>query len=816
MSLNDFEILKDIGKGSFGSVHKVKRKLDNCIYALKKVRLSKLNMKEKGNAINEIRILASISHPNIVSYKESFYDAEKQILCLVMEYVDCGDLEEKIIEKIKSDQLFSEAEIWSCFIQVLRGLRELHSKKVLHRDIKSANIFLNNDGSVKIGDMNVSKVLKDTLKNTQTGTPFYASPEIWKNERYDFKSDIWSLGCLIYELSARKPPFTGYSMKGVYDNVVRGRYDEIPSSYSNFLRKSIASMLQVRPSKRASSETLLNFIESSFSKLPSYSVFLKDISKKKLCSSSHKSFKEALQFEVSNPEFHQANKELKQISYEEFQPEGDSYSEKAFERLIFDLSQVDSAYEIPNQNTFEKSKYISRKQLPGVNGNSEKDNSKNQGDKSRVNQFMMKTLHFPQKITDLNKILPKKKYALLTNQARANSIAPCSHKLSLDLNNLNSKSRNEQNYDSGIQINKINSFNSDVPVILERKISDVKYLKVGGSLNVISEGNCKGNNLNLEEKLNNDEANFPNMIKPKLDIKISLNEDDCLSPEIPTPVFLQQEMNICSKEKNPHEGEYVIKGNKVTRIKQRISDNKLKVRVHSSISSNYKRPTLERANPNKSASRSISTSKDDQDGITSNSKWGNSPSKSAFKLRKDDNIKEDLSDTQHNSSKILPNVQTPIQSNNFKKDNRQFNLSNANSRNIRGPQLNMKTNVDHPGNLSIGTTNTHAYNNNSLCLPLIVANRRPQNAILIGNTLNPQNAPIKVKVIPEYVTPLKKIQLKSNLQVYRGLSAKQNKENKDIKSNHKLSIQSVAHAAKLKMELAITKYKKPETASNGS
>ena len=114
-----------------------------------------------------------------------------------MEFADNGDLYEKISTHSKNSTKFTEDEIWGIIIQVTRGLKALHDLKILHRDLKSANVFLFQNGSVKLGDMNVSKLSRNMCK-TQTGTPYYASPEVWKDLPYDKKSDIWSLGCVIY------------------------------------------------------------------------------------------------------------------------------------------------------------------------------------------------------------------------------------------------------------------------------------------------------------------------------------------------------------------------------------------------------------------------------------------------------------------------------------------------------------------------------------------------------------------------------------------------------------------------------------------
>ena len=130
--------------------------------------------------------------------------------------------------------------------------------KIFHRDLKSANIFLMKDGSAKLGDMNVSKVAKKGLLYTQTGTPYYASPEVWRDQPYDHKSDIWSLGCVLYESVTLKPPFRAEDMQGLYKKVLRGIYPKIPSIFSNELSQIIKLMVQVAPQMRPSCDSILN------------------------------------------------------------------------------------------------------------------------------------------------------------------------------------------------------------------------------------------------------------------------------------------------------------------------------------------------------------------------------------------------------------------------------------------------------------------------------------------------------------------------------------------------------------------------------
>lgn len=257
MSLQNFEILNKIGEGAYSVVHKVRRKSDGEIYALKKVKFGSLSEKEKENSVNEIRILASISHPNIIGYKEAFIDPTSNSLCLIMELAENGDLLEKINQMKKRKSNFSESDIWDILIQTIRGLKALHDLKILHRDLKCANVYLFSNGNVKLGDMNVSKVARLGLVYTQTGTPYYASPEVWKDKPYDSKSDIWSLGCVLYEVATLNPPFQANDMKGLYRKVIAGDYPPLPSLYSEDLSRLISFLLRVEPRKRPGCDELL-------------------------------------------------------------------------------------------------------------------------------------------------------------------------------------------------------------------------------------------------------------------------------------------------------------------------------------------------------------------------------------------------------------------------------------------------------------------------------------------------------------------------------------------------------------------------------
>ena len=255
--MEGFEIIEKLGDGAYSIVYKVKRKEDSSIYALKKVKLKGLTDKEKKNALNEVRILASVKSPFVISYKEAFIEEKSESLCLVMEYADKGDLYQKIVQLKKVGCFLEEIDAWKIFIQMTRGLKSLHDLKILHRDLKSANIFLFSDGTAKIGDLNVSKVARQGLGYTQTGTPYYASPEVWDEKPYDNKSDIWSLGCVAYEMLTLHPPFRAKDMEQLYKTVIKGQYKKIGDKYSHDMNDIIGELLKVNPRDRPNCDEIL-------------------------------------------------------------------------------------------------------------------------------------------------------------------------------------------------------------------------------------------------------------------------------------------------------------------------------------------------------------------------------------------------------------------------------------------------------------------------------------------------------------------------------------------------------------------------------
>jgi len=261
-SLSDFKQLSLLGEGAYSAVYKVMRLADNEVYALKKVKMPSLSDKEKQNALNEVRLLASVQHENVIAYKEAFFDDKTRCLCIVQECADAGDLLQQVNRCKQERAYLRENDVWRYLEGMCLGLKALHDLRVLHRDMKCANVFLSHstspDGTIaKLGDFNVSKVAKRGLCMTQTGTPYYASPEVWRDMPYDAKSDMWSLGCVLYEMVALRPPFRAEDMEGLYRKVVRGQYPRIPAHYGPDLAEVIAALLQVHPRHRPTVEQLL-------------------------------------------------------------------------------------------------------------------------------------------------------------------------------------------------------------------------------------------------------------------------------------------------------------------------------------------------------------------------------------------------------------------------------------------------------------------------------------------------------------------------------------------------------------------------------
>ncbi len=188
-----------------------------------------------------------------------------------MDYADGGDLYTKIAQQKKLGKYFDEEQILAWFLQLCLALKHIHSRRILHRDLKTQNIFLTSKGEVKIGDFGIARVLQNTYDCAQTaiGTPYYLSPEICQERPYNQKSDIWSLGCILYEMLTLRHAFDANSMKGLVLKILKGTYPPIPSCYSVEIQGVVSEMLTKDPAKRPSIRQILDkaFLKSRINNL---------------------------------------------------------------------------------------------------------------------------------------------------------------------------------------------------------------------------------------------------------------------------------------------------------------------------------------------------------------------------------------------------------------------------------------------------------------------------------------------------------------------------------------------------------------------
>ncbi|XP_042339439.1 serine/threonine-protein kinase Nek1 isoform X2 [Plectropomus leopardus] len=254
--MDKYEKVKKIGEGSFGKAILVKSKEDGRQYVIKEIGISAMSSKERQESRKEVAVLANMSHPNIVQYKESF--EEGGCLYIVMDYCEGGDLFKKI--NSQKGVLFSEEQILDWFVQICLALKHVHDRKILHRDIKSQNIFLTKDGTVQLGDFGIARVLNSTVELARTciGTPYYLSPEICENKPYNNKSDIWALGCVLYEMCTLKHAFEAGNMKNLVLKIIRGSYPPVSVHYSQELRSLLALLFKRSPRERPSVISVLD------------------------------------------------------------------------------------------------------------------------------------------------------------------------------------------------------------------------------------------------------------------------------------------------------------------------------------------------------------------------------------------------------------------------------------------------------------------------------------------------------------------------------------------------------------------------------
>jgi len=241
--------LKLLGQGSFGKAFLARDLANNELCVMKQIRVEKMDAKARETAVREAVALRRVRHPNVVRFRQVF--TRSGWLCLVMDFADGGDLCVAVKERAKTKVPFEETAVLECFSQVADAVKFVHSLKMVHRDIKSRNVFLCQTGRALLGDFGLVRLLEFTceLAHTRVGTPYYLSPEIIKKQPYNYKTDVWSLGVLLYEMAALARPFQG-TLETLPKAILKGKYEPLGPHYSTGLHELVAGMLRLDPAER--------------------------------------------------------------------------------------------------------------------------------------------------------------------------------------------------------------------------------------------------------------------------------------------------------------------------------------------------------------------------------------------------------------------------------------------------------------------------------------------------------------------------------------------------------------------------------------